>query len=52
MLVLAFDTATERATSALVRDGEVLGERVSHAVRVLEDADALLRELESDGRNL
>ena len=29
MLILAFDTATERATSAIVRDGEVLGERVS-----------------------
>ena len=42
MLILAFDTATRVATSALVRDGEVLGERVSTAVRVLEDADALL----------
>ncbi len=45
MLVLAFDTATERATSALVRDGEVLGERASHAARVLEDAHALLLEV-------
>lgn len=43
MLTLAFDTATSVATSALVRDGEVLGERVSTAVRVLEDVDALLR---------
>jgi tRNA threonylcarbamoyladenosine biosynthesis protein TsaB len=41
-LVLAFDTATNVATSALVRDGEVLGERVSQAMRVLEDADAQL----------
>lgn len=40
--MLAFDTATERATSALVRDGEVLGERVSTARTVLEDAAALL----------
>ncbi|HLM36615.1 MAG TPA: tRNA (adenosine(37)-N6)-threonylcarbamoyltransferase complex dimerization subunit type 1 TsaB [Gaiellaceae bacterium] len=44
MLTLAFDTATSVATTALVRDGEVLGERASRAVRVLEDADALLRE--------
>ena len=29
MLILAFDTATDVATSALVSDGEVLGERVS-----------------------
>jgi tRNA threonylcarbamoyladenosine biosynthesis protein TsaB len=44
VLTLAFDTATSAATAALVRDGEVLGERVSRAVRVLEDADALFRE--------
>ncbi|HSC51601.1 MAG TPA: tRNA (adenosine(37)-N6)-threonylcarbamoyltransferase complex dimerization subunit type 1 TsaB [Gaiellaceae bacterium] len=44
MLTLAFDTATSVATAALVRDGEVLGERASRAVRVLEDADALFRE--------
>lgn len=44
MIVLAFDTATDVATSALVRDTEVLGERASRAVRVLEDADALLKE--------
>ena len=43
MLTLAFDTATSAATTALVRDGEVLGEAVSRAVRVLEDADRLLR---------
>jgi tRNA threonylcarbamoyladenosine biosynthesis protein TsaB len=43
MLILAFDTATEVATSALVADGEVLGERVSRAVTLLEDVDALLR---------
>ena len=43
MLTLAFDTATNAATAALVRDGDVLGEAVSRAVRVLEDADALLR---------
>ncbi len=44
MLTLSFDTATSVATAALVRDGEVLGERASRAVRVLEDADELLRE--------
>ena len=43
MLTLAFDTATSAATTALVRDGDVLGEAVSRAVRVLEDADGLLR---------
>ena len=44
MLILAFDTATERATSAIVKDGEVLGERVSRASTLLEDVDALLRQ--------
>ena len=44
MLVLAFDTATDVATSALVRDGTVVGERASKPVRVLEDAQALLAE--------
>jgi tRNA threonylcarbamoyladenosine biosynthesis protein TsaB len=44
MLILAFDTATVVATSAIVRDGETLAERVSTPVRVLEDVDELLRE--------
>jgi tRNA threonylcarbamoyladenosine biosynthesis protein TsaB len=44
MLILAFDTATSVATSALVDDGEVLGERVSRAQTLLEDVDALLRQ--------
>jgi tRNA threonylcarbamoyladenosine biosynthesis protein TsaB len=44
MLILAFDTATDIATSALVDDGEVLGERASRAVTLLEDVDALLRQ--------
>jgi tRNA threonylcarbamoyladenosine biosynthesis protein TsaB len=43
MLTLAFDTATGVATSALVRDGDVLGERTGRAVEVLADADDLLR---------
>ena len=42
MIVLAFDTATSVVTAALTRDGEVLGERVSRPVSVLEDADAML----------
>jgi len=44
MLILAFDTATDVATSALVDSGEVLGERTSRAVTLLEDVDALLRQ--------
>jgi tRNA threonylcarbamoyladenosine biosynthesis protein TsaB len=43
MLILAFDTATDVATSALVWDGEVLGELASRPISVLEDVDALLR---------
>jgi len=41
VLTLAFDTATSVATAALVRDGEVLGERATRAFRVLEDVDDL-----------
>lgn len=44
MLILAFDTATDVATSALLDDGELLGERVSVARTLLEDVDALLRQ--------
>ena len=43
-LILAFDTATDRATSALVGDGELLGERVSRASTLLADVDALVRQ--------
>jgi tRNA threonylcarbamoyladenosine biosynthesis protein TsaB len=43
-LVLAFDTATDRAASALVDGGEVLGERCSRASTLLADVDALLRQ--------
>ena len=52
MLTLAFDTATEVATSALVDDGEVLGERVSRAATLLEDVDALLRQGGAHSRDL
>ena len=51
-LLLAFDTATPVATSALVRDGEVLGERASRAAAVLADADALLAEAGVTPRDL
>ena len=44
MLILAFDTATDTATSALVDDGEVLAERASVARTLLSDVDALLRQ--------
>jgi tRNA threonylcarbamoyladenosine biosynthesis protein TsaB len=44
VLTLAFDTATAVATSALVDEDEVLGERVSRAQTLLEDIDALLRQ--------
>lgn len=44
MLILAFDTATDLATSALVADGVVLDERVSGSRLLLADVDELLRE--------
>jgi tRNA threonylcarbamoyladenosine biosynthesis protein TsaB len=44
VLVLAFDTATDVASTALVRDGKPLGERRSRAVSVLADAHELLAE--------
>jgi tRNA threonylcarbamoyladenosine biosynthesis protein TsaB len=52
VLTLAFDTATEVATSALVDDGEVLGERYSRAQTLLEDVDALLRQGGAHPRDL
>jgi tRNA threonylcarbamoyladenosine biosynthesis protein TsaB len=44
MLILAFDTATDVATSALVDGDEVIAERRSRAQTLLEDVDALLRQ--------
>ena len=52
MLILAFDTATDVATSALVFDGEVLGERASVAATLLEDVDALFRQASARPREL
>ena len=42
MLTLAFDTATNVATSALLEDGNLLGERTGTAARLLEYVDELL----------
>lgn len=42
MLILAFDTATDLATSALVADGETVGERTTRPQSLLADVDALL----------
>jgi tRNA threonylcarbamoyladenosine biosynthesis protein TsaB len=43
-VVLSLDTATPAASVALLREGEVLGERLSRASTVLADADLLLRQ--------
>jgi tRNA threonylcarbamoyladenosine biosynthesis protein TsaB len=52
MLTLGFDTATSVATSALVRDDVVLGERRSRGVRVLADAQELLAAAGAGPRDL
>jgi tRNA threonylcarbamoyladenosine biosynthesis protein TsaB len=44
MLVLAFDTATDVATSALLDDGRVLGERRGVAQALLGDIHAILSD--------
>jgi tRNA threonylcarbamoyladenosine biosynthesis protein TsaB len=44
VVILAFDMATSVVTSALVRDGEPLVERVSKPRSVLEDIHGLLHE--------
>ena len=44
MLVLAFDTATDVATSALLADSRVLGERNGAAASLLAGIDELLAE--------
>lgn len=47
MLILAFDTATSVATSALVEDGETLGERVGLPGRLLEDVNELFEQADA-----
>lgn len=44
MLVLAFDTATDIATSALLDDGRVLAERSSEPRSLLDAVDRLFRD--------
>ncbi len=48
MLILAFDTATGVATSALVRDGEAVEERMSPAIALTAALDDLLRSARVD----
>ena len=50
--VLAFDTATSVTACALVRDGELLGERLTTAKEVLAAAEALLGDARLDPRDL
>jgi tRNA threonylcarbamoyladenosine biosynthesis protein TsaB len=52
MLTLAFDTATDVATSALLEDGRVLGERSGEPRALLEDVDALLAVADAAPRDL
>jgi tRNA threonylcarbamoyladenosine biosynthesis protein TsaB len=52
MLVLAFDTATDLATSALLEDGRVLGERTGIARGLLEDVHELLDVAGRTGEDL
>lgn len=52
MLVLAFDTATDVATSALLRDGVVLGERVGEARTLLGDVDELIADANAGAADL
>ena len=52
MLTLAFDTATDVATSALLEEGNLLGERTGRAASLLEDVDALLRAADAEPTEL
>ena len=51
-MLLAFDTATSVATSALVEDGQTLGERVGLPGRLLEDVDALFAGVDAQPTEL
>jgi tRNA threonylcarbamoyladenosine biosynthesis protein TsaB len=52
VLTLAFDTATDVATSALLEDGDVLGERTGRPQNLLEGVDALLAEADAKPEEL
>ena len=47
-LTLAFDTATDVATCALLDGTSVLGERTTVARVLLEEVDVLLREADAE----
>jgi tRNA threonylcarbamoyladenosine biosynthesis protein TsaB len=52
VLTLAFDTATDVATSALLEDGDLLGERTGRPASLLEDVDALLGDADAEPSEL
>jgi tRNA threonylcarbamoyladenosine biosynthesis protein TsaB len=52
LLTLALDTATNVATSALLEDGRVLGERTGLPARLLEDVDELLTSADAEPAEL
>jgi tRNA threonylcarbamoyladenosine biosynthesis protein TsaB len=52
VLTLAFDTATDVATSALLEDGDLLGERTGRPASLLEDVNALLEQHDAEPREL
>jgi len=52
VLTLAFDTATNVATSALLEDGKLLGERTGLPARMLEDVDDLLTSADVEPEEL
>jgi tRNA threonylcarbamoyladenosine biosynthesis protein TsaB len=52
VLTLAFDTATDVATSALLEDGDVLGERAGRPQNLLEGIDALLADADAKPEEL
>ena len=52
MLTLAFDTATDVATSALLEDGDLLAERTGRAASLLEDVDALFAQHDAEPSEL
>jgi tRNA threonylcarbamoyladenosine biosynthesis protein TsaB len=52
MLTLAFDTATDTTTIAVIRGAEVLGERLSNPSRLLADLDELLLDAGVDRADL
>src|SRR5262245_36108231 len=50
--LLSFDTAPSVTSCSLVRDGDVLGERVTTAKAVLEAADELVRDAGLEPRDV